>query len=80
MVRCRDENDGRLVRVSLTALGKKLKRKSFEVAQLMTDISERGVGAENAAACSRFLQGLTSVYRQEETRLQTEAAQKPARN
>jgi DNA-binding MarR family transcriptional regulator len=76
VARYRDENDGRLVRVSLTALGKKLKRKSFEVAQRMTDISEQGVGAENAATCSQYLQGLTNIYRQEEMRLSSEATQK----
>ena len=72
IVRCRDENDGRLVLVSLTDLGKKLKRKSFSIAQRMTDLSEQGVGPENAATCSQFLRGLTSVYRQEEMRLSSE--------
>lgn len=76
ITRTRDADDGRLVRVALTSLGRKLKSKCHEVAGRMTDISEQGVGHENASQCSKFLQGLTSAYRHEEQRISTALASK----
>jgi MarR family transcriptional regulator, organic hydroperoxide resistance regulator len=69
--RTRDPEDGRLVRVALTPIGKKLESKCRELAQRMTEISERGIGSENTDTCIRFLQGLTAIYRQEDHRLST---------
>lgn len=75
VTRTRDASDGRLVRVALTALGKKLQGKCREVASRMTEVSEQGVGKRNAEKCSQFLQGLTAAYRAEEQRLSSEASQ-----
>lgn len=74
VTRTRDASDGRLVRVALTPLGKKLQSKCREVANRMTEVSEQGVGKRNADKCAAFLQGLTAAYRSEEQRLSKEAA------
>ncbi len=69
ITRTRDATDGRLVRVTLTSVARKLEDKCRELAQHMTNISEQGIGLRNIEKCTRFLQGMTAAYRTEEQRL-----------
>lgn len=76
VTRRRDASDGRLVRIGLTKLGRKLESKCREVAQRMTTISEQSVGLRNVERCTNLLQGLTAGYRAEEHRITTAEASK----
>lgn len=76
ITRSRDEEDGRLVRVALTKLGRKLESRCREVAQRMTEISEQCVGAGNVELCTQLLRNLANGYRTEEHQLSTAAARK----
>jgi DNA-binding MarR family transcriptional regulator len=76
ITRSRDAEDGRLVRVSLTKLGRQLESKCREVAQRMTEISEQSVGRAHVEQCTQMLRNLTSGYRMEEHRLSSLATRK----
>lgn len=76
ITRSRDVVDGRLVRVTLTKLGRQLESKCREVAQRMTEISERSVGVGNVEFCTQLLRNLASGYRIEEHHLSTLATHK----
>ena len=76
ITRCRDAEDGRSVKVSLTKLGRKLESKCREVAQRMTEISEQSVGVANVEMCAQLLRGLATGYRTEEHRLSIAAVRK----
>jgi DNA-binding MarR family transcriptional regulator len=69
ITRSRDAVDGRLVRVSLTKLGRQLESKCRDVAQRMTKVSEQSVGIGNVAMCTQLLRNLASGYRLEEQNL-----------
>ena len=67
--RKRDEQDGRMVRVRLTALARKLETKCCAMVHLVTGIAHEGVGEKNVPRAKELLRGLTSAFREEEQRL-----------
>ena len=69
VVRTKDKQDGRLVRVTLTARARKLERKCRQVAARMSSLSHQGIGENNLARCKKYLNGMTSAFRSEEQRL-----------
>ncbi len=69
VVRTRDEQDKRLVRVTLTPQARKLERKCRQVAQRMSAISHAGVGEKNLTRCKQYLSDMTRSFRAEEQRL-----------
>ena len=69
VVRTRDAQDKRLVRVTLTPQARKLERKCRQVAQRMTSLSHQSIGEKNLAKCKKYLSNMTSAYRVEEQRL-----------
>ena len=76
ITRSRDAVDGRLVRVSLTKLGRQLESKCRDVAQRMTKVSERSIGIDNVAMCTQLLRNLASGYRLEEQNLSSSTMRK----
>lgn len=64
--RNRDAQDGRLVRVTLTDLGKSLKKKCQQMADRINRVSCAGVGPKNVTKCSQFLQSMTNAFREAE--------------
>lgn len=75
--RKRDCQDGRLVRVRLTSLGRKLETKCRDMARQVSSLAERGVGPRNVTKAKVLLQGMTAAFRAEEHRLA--ASQAPQR-
>lgn len=69
VVRQRDSQDGRLVRVSLTSLGRSLKSKCHAMAREVAEVAQRGVGQQNVAQVNAMLQDITAAFRSEEQRL-----------
>ncbi len=66
VVRNRDPNDWRLVRVTLTDSARKLEKRCRTMAKRMTEVSHRGVGARHVKACQSYLRGMTAAFREEE--------------
>ncbi len=69
IVRTRDKQDGRLVRVTLTPDARKLESRCRQVAERMSLLSHQGVGQANLSRCKKYLSALTSAFRLEEQRL-----------
>ena len=64
-----DECDRRLVRVRLTAFGRKLEKKCRNMLRKVDKIAHAGVGEENVPQAKEMLQGLTRAFTEEERRL-----------
>lgn len=77
LVRTRDSEDARLVRVNLTQIGRELEPKCRVMARRMAEIARGGVGSQNISQAKSLLQGLTAAFRAEEQRLAAE--QSPSR-
>lgn len=69
VVRTRDKEDKRLVRVTLTPQARKLQSKCRQIAGRMSELSHQGIGEKNLAKCKQYLSGMTSAFRMEEQRL-----------
>lgn len=69
VVRTRDKQDKRLVRVTLTPQARKLKGKCQKISQRMSELSLQGIGLSNLARCKKYLSSMTSAFRSEEQRL-----------
>jgi DNA-binding MarR family transcriptional regulator len=66
--RNRDDRDSRVIRVTLTALGRSIKPRFYEVVQAMNDLFVAGLGARGADQIMRLLHRLTGTLRLEEER------------
>lgn len=69
IVRSRDLNDARLVRVRLTPTARKLEAKCHAMVRQITEVAYAELGEKNVARASAALQRLTTAFRQEERRL-----------
>ncbi len=69
VVRTRDKQDKRLVRVTLTPQARKLERKCRQVADRMSSLAQTGIGEKNLAKCKTYLSGMTRAFRMEDQRL-----------
>ena len=67
--RQRDEQDGRLVRVHLTALARKLESKCRAMVRQVTEVAHEGVGEKNVPRAKELLRGLTSAFREAEQQM-----------
>ncbi len=67
--RSRDEIDGRLVRVRLTPLARKLEPKCRAMVGQMSDVFRQGLGDKHLPQAKIILQRLTQSLRKEEQRL-----------
>lgn len=67
--RSRDAQDGRLVRVRLTALGRRLEGRCREMTEQMREIIEAGLGKRKVAQAHEVLCHLTETLRAAESRM-----------
>jgi DNA-binding MarR family transcriptional regulator len=62
--RHRDSDDGRVVRVHLTALGRSLEPRCRSAAQMIGDVLENGMGASDVVRARRLLGRMTEAMNQ----------------